>query len=291
MLKGVYTAIVTPFNLDGSVDEQGLRDLVEKQVKAKVTGILPCGTTGESPTLSHSEHNRVIEIVTEQVNGRCEVMAGTGSNSTDEAIMMTRHAKEVGVTSSLQVAPYYNKPTQKGLYEHFKAIANAVDIPIILYNIKGRTGINIDTATVAELAKIKNIVAVKEASGSMDQMMEVIGATPADFSVFSGDDNLTLPLMAAGGQGVISVASNIIPEKIVKFVNLGLQNDFIKMREMYYQELEEIFKKLFIETNPIPVKKILALKNIIKSVFRLPLCEPSTDTIAVLEKLIKKYQI
>ena len=291
MLNGIYTAIVTPFNKDGSIDEKALRELVKIQVGANIKGILPCGTTGESPTLSHEEHNRVIEIVVDEVNAQCEIMAGTGSNSTKEAIKLTKHAKKIGVTSSLQVTPYYNKPTQKGLYEHFKAVANEVDIPIILYNIKGRSAVNIETDTVVKLSKIKNIVAVKEASGSLAQMMNVIGATPDDFSVLSGDDNLTLPLMAAGGNGLVSVASNIIPEKMVAFVNHGLKNDFTAMRKMYYKELCEIFKCIFIETNPIPIKKILALKGLLKSYYRLPLCEPSDESVKKLEKLIEKYKI
>ncbi|MCK4797101.1 MAG: 4-hydroxy-tetrahydrodipicolinate synthase, partial [Spirochaetes bacterium] len=265
MLKGIFTAIVTPFTQNGMIDEDTFRKLIEKQIQAGITGIVPCGTTGESPTLSHEEHNKVIDIVCNQVNGRCEVMGGTGSNSTKEAIKMTEYAKKAGATSSLQVVPYYNKPTQKGLYNHFKAIACAVDIPIIIYNIKSRTGINLETSTLVELAKIKNIIGVKEASGSIQQVMKVIKSVPRDFSVLSGDDNLTLPLMAAGGHGVVSVASNIIPKKIVEFVECGLREDFAAMRKIHY-ELDELFSKIFIETNPIPVKKILALKSKIQSV-------------------------
>lgn len=290
MFKGVYTAIITPFREDRSIDEEALRNLVEEQIKAGVAGIVPCGTTGESPTLSYEEHNKVIQIVVSQAKKRCQIIAGTGSNSTKEAIEMTLYAKKLKADASLQIVPYYNKPTQKGLYEHFKKIAEETDFPLIIYNIQGRTAINLETLTLSELAKIKNIVGVKEASGSLSQIIDVIEKCPKDFSVLSGDDKLTLPLIACGGTGVISVASNIIPERIVRFVDLGLKNDFVKMREEQ-MKLNELFTKLFIETNPIPVKKILALKGKIKSSYRLPLCEPSDSTIKILEDLIKKYNI
>jgi len=288
MLKGVYTAIVTPFKKDGSLDEDALRRLVDIQVQAGVSGIVPCGTTGESPTLTHEEHDRVIKITCEQAKGTLDIIAGTGSNSTEEAIRMTKNAKEAGANYSLQVVPYYNKPTQRGLYEHFSKIAEVADIPIIIYNIQGRTGVNLDTATLTELANIDSIVGVKEASGSIQQMMDVIKAVPRDFSVLSGDDNLTMPLMAMGGHGVISVASNIIPEKMVEFVEFGLMEDYVSMRKMYYK-LHDLFKKLFIETNPIPIKKLLSMKGLIESVYRLPLCEPSEDSVRILRELADKY--
>nr|HPO50772.1 4-hydroxy-tetrahydrodipicolinate synthase [Spirochaetota bacterium] len=212
------------------------------------------------------------------------------SNSTKEAIELTRHAFKAGADSSLQIVPYYNKPTQKGLYTHFKAIADNCDIPIILYNIQGRTAINLETSTVCELSQIKNIVGVKEGSGSITQMMDVIKNTPSDFSVLSGDDKLTFLLMAAGGDGAISVASNLLPKKMVDFIDLGLKNDFLEMRKVHY-ELDELFTKLFIETNPIPVKKILSIKNKIKSSYRLPLCEPSENSVKILKDLMKKYNI
>ncbi len=290
MFKGVFTAIITPFTKDNKIDEKALRKLVDEQIAAKIAGIVPCGTTGESPTLSYEEHNLVIEIVCDQAKGKCEVIAGTGSNSTDEAIMMTEHAKKAGATATLQVVPYYNKPTQKGLYLHFKAIAEAVDLPNIIYNIASRTGINLETSTLKECAKIKNIVGVKEASGSLPQIMGVINSMPKDFSVLSGDDNLVLPLMAAGGHGVISVASNVIPKKMVEFVNLGLNENFREMRKMHY-ELSDFFAGLFLETNPIPVKKILALKGKIESAYRLPLCEPEQKTVDALNRLIAEYKI
>ncbi len=290
MLKGVYTALITPFKKDGSFDEESFRRLVERQLKAGVSGIVPCGTTGESPTLSHEEHNRVIELACSLCKDSIEVIAGTGSNSTDEAIFLTKHAKEAGADYSLQIVPYYNKPTQKGMYNHFKKIAETVDLPMVVYNIQSRTGVNLETSTLVELSNIPNIIGVKEASGSIQQIMDVIKNVPKEFSVLSGDDALTLPLMSAGGHGVISVASNIIPEKMVEFVEFGLMEDYISMRKKHY-ELDEIFKKLFIETNPIPVKKILALKGVIHSYYRLPLCEPSEANTEVLKDIIERYEI
>jgi 4-hydroxy-tetrahydrodipicolinate synthase len=290
MLKGVFTAIVTPFKIDGSFDEDAFRKLINEQIKAGVAGIVPCGTTGESPTLDYDEHDLVIRVAIEEAKGRCEIIAGTGSNSTREAIDLTKHAKKAGANSSLQVVPYYNKPTQKGLYEHFKAIAEEVDMPLVIYNIQGRTGVNLETSTLVELTRIKNIVGVKEASGSIVQIMDVIKLVPKQFSVLSGDDKMTMPLMAAGGHGVISVVSNVIPKRIVDFVNLGLKNDFVGMREEHYK-LDELFTKLFVETNPIPVKKILALKGKIQSAYRLPICEPAESTVKIMKELIDKYNI
>jgi 4-hydroxy-tetrahydrodipicolinate synthase len=290
MLRGTYTAIVTPFNSDGSIDEESYRNLVEEQVKAGITGIVPCGSTGESSTLDHKEHIELIKITVDQVKDRCEILAGTGSNSTREAIEITKIAEKAGITSTLQIVPYYNKPTQKGLYEHFKAIAESVKIPVVVYNIQSRTAINLETSTLIELSKIKNITGVKEGSGNIFQIMEVIKTMPKDFSVLIGDDKLTFLTMALGGNGVISVASNVMPERIKNFVDLGLKNDFLAMREEHFK-LDELFNKLFIETNPIPVKKILSLKGKIKSYYRMPLTEPSDNSTAALKELIKKYNI
>jgi len=290
MLKGVFTAIVTPFDESGNLDEKAFRNLIEEQVLAGVAGIVPCGSTGESATLDYNEHDRVIKITIEQVNKRCHVMAGTGSNSTKEAIELTQHAKKAGADSSLQIVPYYNKPTQRGLYEHFKAIAENCDIPIILYNIQGRTAINLETPTLVELTQVKNIIGVKEGSGSITQIMDVIKNAPKDFSIISGDDKLTFLTMASGGSGVISVASNLIPKKMVEFVSLGLKEDFVAMRKMHY-ELDELFTKLFVETNPIPVKKIMSLKGKIKSSYRLPLCEPTENSVKILKELMVKYSL
>ena len=290
MLKGLFTALVTPFKKDGTIDEDAYRALIEKQIEAGVAGVSPCGTTGESPTLSYEEHNNLIRIAVEQVKGRCEVLAGTGSNSTQEAIMLTEHAKAMGATASLQIVPYYNKPTQEGMYQHFKTIAEAVDIPIVVYNIQGRTGVNMQTDTLMRLAKIKNIIGVKEASGNVSQMIDVINAAPEGFSILSGDDKLTLPLIACGGHGLVSVASNVLPKKMNDFVNAGLNGDFTKMQKMN-KELADLFGKMFIETNPIPVKKLMALKGWIESAYRLPLCEPKDSTTEVMKELIKKYGI
>lgn len=290
MLKGLFTAIVTPFDQNGDLDEKAFRNLIEEQIKAGVAGIVPCGSTGESATMDHDEHDRVIKITVEQVNKRCHVMAGTGSNSTKEAILLTQHAKKVGADSSLQIVPYYNKPTQKGLYEHFKTIADNCDIPIILYNIQGRTGVNLETPTVVKLSQVKNIVGVKEGSGSINQIMDVIKSVPKDFSVLCGDDRLTLLAMVLGGAGVISVTSNLLPKKMVEFVDLGLKGDFNSMREVHY-ELDEMFTTLFIETNPIPVKKIMAMQGKIKSSYRMPLCEPTENSLKILKELMTKYNI
>jgi 4-hydroxy-tetrahydrodipicolinate synthase len=211
MFQGTYTALITPFRDDGAVDEPALRRLVNAQIEAGIDGIVPMGTTGESPTVTHTENVRVVEIVVDEANGRVPVIAGTGSNSTSEAVDMTTQAKRIGATASLQVAPYYNKPSQEGFYRHFTTIADEVDLPMIVYNIPGRTGKNIETATLKRVATHSNIVAVKEASGSIPQMMEVLEALPEDFDVLSGDDNLAFPLTALGGRGVVSVVSNLIP--------------------------------------------------------------------------------
>ena len=287
MFKGVYTAIITPFNEDGSVDEKSLKNLVEFQIENGISGLVPCGTTGESPTLSHEEHNHVVDLVVKFAAGRVPVIAGTGSNSTKEAIAMTRHAKESGADASLQVAPYYNKPTQEGFYRHFTAIADAVDIPLIIYNIPGRTGSNIETSTMIRLSAHKNIVAVKEASGSLPQMMDVISQKPEGFDVLSGDDNLTLPLISAGGVGVISVASNIIPKEMSEFVALANEGNFEEARKLHYKLLP-LFKAIFIETNPIPIKSALSMKGLCKEIYRLPLCEMKPENKEKLRKVLKE---
>ncbi|MCH5150692.1 MAG: 4-hydroxy-tetrahydrodipicolinate synthase [Spirochaetales bacterium] len=286
--RGLYTALITPFTKSGEVDEVKLRELVEEQVNAGVAGVVPCGSTGESPTLNYEEHEKVISITIDQVKGRCEVMAGTGSNSTHEAIDITRHAKQAGATCALVIVPYYNKPTQHGIYEHFKAVAEAVDLPIVIYNIKGRTGVNLETPTLVELTKIPNIIGVKEASGSIEQMMEVIHETPDNFIVFSGDDKLTMPFMAAGGDGCVSVASNVIPKRMVNFINYGLQNDFVAMREEHYK-LFPMFRELFVETNPIPIKTMMSLLGKCENSLRLPLTAGSQTCVEKMKQLIEMY--
>jgi len=269
--QGVYTALVTPFNNDGSIDEKALRDLIDFQIGEGISGLLPMGTTGESPTLSHGEHIRVIELVVEQIDGRVPVIAGSGSNCTDEAVEMTKQAMECGVDASLQVAPYYNKPTQEGFYRHFMEVANAVDIPIIVYNIPGRSGKNIENTTMLRLAEHPNIAGVKEASGDIPQMMDLIRQKPPSFAVLSGDDNLAFPLIALGGMGVISVASNYIPALMTDLVNTALAGNIEEAREKHYKLLP-FFKALFIETNPIPIKYAMVQKGMMSETYRLPMC-------------------
>lgn len=270
--QGVFTAMVTPFTKKDNVDEERLEQIIEAQIASGVDGLVPCGTTGESPTLSHDEHDRVIELTVKFSNGRVPVIAGTGSNATTEAIRLSRHAQQAGADAVLLVNPYYNKPTQKGLYLHFKAIAESVDIPCILYNIKGRTGVNVETDTMKALSDAcPNIVGVKEASGSLEQMKSVIEVTHHKFSVLSGDDNLSIPLIEAGGDGVISVASNIAPAYISEMVHAALKGDLAKAKQMEAQ-LSGFFKACFFETNPIPIKTAMARYGWCEESFRLPMC-------------------
>jgi 4-hydroxy-tetrahydrodipicolinate synthase len=281
--QGSLVAMVTPFR-DGQVDEAKLRELVEFHVTHGTDDLVPCGTTGESPTLSHAEHKRVIEVVIEAAAGRIPVVAGTGSNSTAEAIDMTVHAARAGADAALLVSPYYNKPTQEGLYRHFRAIAEAApDLPMIPYNIQGRTAINVETETMARLAQIPNIVGVKEASGSLDQMTSVILACGPDFTVLSGDDSLTLPLMAVGGRGVISVVANFLPREVAEMTHAALEGDWKRARDLHWK-LFPICRGVFIETNPIPVKEAMAMLGLIRPEWRLPMC-PMSD--ANREKLRK----
>lgn len=291
MFKGAMTAIVTPFKENGDLDLDSLRKLVEFQIKNKIDGIVPCGTTGESPTLNYEEHHKVIEAVIDAVNGKVPVIAGTGSNSLMEAVEMTKRAKDAGADASLQVCPYYNKPTQEGLYRHFSEIAKSADIPIIIYNIQGRTSVNLETSTLARLAKEhSNIMGVKEASGNIPQMMDVINELPSNFTVLSGDDNMTLPLMSFGGKGVISVASNIIPKEMHNLTEYALDGDFEEAKELHYKLLP-LFKGIFIETNPIPIKAALAMKGMIKEVYRLPMCEMKAENKEKLRQILINLEI
>ncbi|MGB6064326.1 MAG: 4-hydroxy-tetrahydrodipicolinate synthase [Desulfomonilaceae bacterium] len=289
MFSGTFTAMVTPFK-DGRVDEAAFKELIRFGIDGGVSGFVPCGTTGESPALSHEEHNRVIELAVKEVAGQVKVIAGTGSNSTQEAIALTRHAKSVGADAALMVSPYYNKPTQEGLYQHFKAVAESVDIPIILYNIQGRTAVNIENRTVERLAGISNIVGVKEASGSILQMSEVLRLCGSGFDVLSGDDQMTFPLMALGGKGVVSVVSNIAPEKMSSMVNAMLASEVEKGRAMHF-DIFELCQAMMIETNPIPVKTALGLMGKIQPEFRLPLCPPSQTNLGKLKSVLEKYGI
>jgi 4-hydroxy-tetrahydrodipicolinate synthase len=287
MFGGAIVAIVTPFK-KGKVDEEGLRRLIEEQIAGGTDGIAPCGTTGESTTLSHEEHDRVIEITIEAVRKRVPVIAGTGSNSTAEALRLTRHAWEAGADAALMVCPYYNRPTQEGLYQHFRTIAEEVPIPIIVYNIPGRTGTNLLPETMARLAKLPNIVGVKEAAGSLKQMSDMIGLCGPDFSVLSGDDIFTLALMAIGGKGVISVISNVVPADMAAMVDAFTAGDLQKARDLHYR-MSPLIDALFIETNPIPVKAALSFMGKIDYELRLPLCRMSEKNDGCLKKVMQDY--
>ncbi|HLE42814.1 MAG TPA: 4-hydroxy-tetrahydrodipicolinate synthase [Methylomirabilota bacterium] len=288
--QGSMVAMVTPFR-DGEVDETKLRELVEFHVKHGTDGVVPCGTTGESPTLSHAEHKRVVEVVIEAAAGRIPVIAGTGSNSTAEAIDMTVHAAKAGADAALLVSPYYNKPTQQGLYEHFRAIAQAAPgLPLIVYNIQGRTAVNVETDTLKRLSEIPNIVGVKEASGSLDQMTSVVLACGPDFSVVSGDDSLTLPLMAVGARGVISVVANILPKEVAEMTHAALDGDWKRARELHWK-LFPICRAMFVETNPIPVKEAMAMLGMIRAEWRLPMCPMSDANRERLRKVLAQAGI
>ena len=287
MFKGAIVAIVTPFK-KGKVDEASFRKLIEFQIKNGTDGIVPCGTTGESSTLSHEEHDRVIEIAIDAVNKRVPVIAGTGSNSTAEAIRLTRHACQAGADGALMVAPYYNRPTQEGLYQHYKAVAEAVPIPIIVYNIPGRTGVNINPDTLARLAKIKNIVGVKEASGSIKQMSDVISLCGPKFDVLSGDDLFTLPLMSMGGRGVISVISNVAPADMAGLVDAFAAGDLKKAQALHFK-MAGLIDALFLETNPTPVKAALSMMQKISYEVRLPLFKMSDANYEKLKKVMIGY--
>lgn len=269
MFKGSIVAIITPLK-NGKVDEKALRDLVEFQIQNGTDGIVPCGTTGESATLTYEEHCQVIDIVIDQAKKRVPVIAGTGSNSTHETIYLTKHAKKAGADCALIITPYYNKPTQEGLYQHFKAVAEAVDIPIILYNVPGRTAVNMLPETVIRLSKIKNIVGVKEASGSLDQATEILNNVDKDFALLSGEDSLSFPLFCIGAKGVISVATNIVPAMMADLWDSFEKGDMLKARQVH-MKLFPLFKAIFFETNPIPVKKAVYLMGMAEDDIRLPL--------------------
>lgn len=285
--EGSMVAMVTPFR-DGRVDEAKIGELVEFHVKNGTDAIIPCGTTGESPTLSHDEHMQVVQVTIKAAAGRVPVIAGTGSNSTAEAINLTRHAKKAGANGVLMVCPYYNKPTQKGLIAHYEAVAEAVDIPIILYNIPGRTGVNMLPETVATLADVPNIVAMKEASGSLEQMTELISLCGNRLTVVSGDDTLTLPLMAVGGKGVISVIANILPKETAEMTRAALNGDWKRARELHLR-IFPLCKAMFYETNPGPVKTAMQLLGRLNGELRLPLAPMSEANRDKLAKALKAY--
>lgn len=286
---GTWTALITPFKQDGSLDEDALRKLVRRQAENGITGVVPVGTTGESPTTTSDEDKRIFEIVVDAAGDDLIVMAGTGSNCTEDAVYYTENAKKAGCQACLVVSPYYNKPTPEGLKRHFKAIAD-VGLPVIVYNIKGRTGINIDTDTLMEIAKHPNVAGVKEASGDIEQMKQVIARRPHGFTVLSGDDSMTLELIRAGGDGVISVASNIVPDKVVELVDYALGGNFAEAEKLD-KHLARMFKELFVETNPIPVKYCASKMGLCDLVYRLPMCEPSDKAREVLDALLNDYNL
>lgn len=269
MFHGAFSALVTPFR-DGAIDEKALRELVEWQIQSGIDGLVPCGSTGESATLSHAEHEQVIKVVIDQARRRVPVVAGTGSNSTAEAIRLTTYAREAGADGALLISPYYNKPTQDGIYRHYKAIASAVDLPLIVYNIPGRTGSNIAPETFARMCEIRNVAGVKEASGSMDQCSDILKLCGERLTMLAGDDSLTLPLIAMGAKGVISVITNIMPREMHELAAAGLEGDFARARDLHFRMLP-LMRALFIETNPIPIKQACALMGKCANEVRMPL--------------------
>ncbi|HVB55063.1 MAG TPA: 4-hydroxy-tetrahydrodipicolinate synthase [Candidatus Acidoferrales bacterium] len=286
MFTGCGTALVTPFRRDMSLDEEAVRRLARRQIDAGIDFLVPCGTTGESPTLSHAEQRRVVEIAIDEARGKVPVLAGAGGNDTAHVVELAREFESLGANGILSVSPYYNKPTQEGLYQHFKAIAAAVSLPVILYNIPGRTGVNIEPATVKRLSEIDNIVGVKEASGNISQMAVLLDTVPDKFIVLSGDDGITVPLMSLGGRGLISVVSNEIPAEMVRLAHLCLANDFAAAREIHrrYFRLMDVN---FIETNPIPVKAGMALMGLLEPAWRLPLVPPKAENLAKIRGVLE----
>jgi 4-hydroxy-tetrahydrodipicolinate synthase len=286
MFQGCGTALVTPFKADGSLDESALRQLVRRQVEEGINFLVPCGTTGESPTLTAGEHLRVVEITLEEAQGTVPVLAGAGGYDTAKVIKLSQELAAMGVDGILSVTPYYNKPTQEGLYQHYKAIASALTLPIVVYSVQGRTGVNVEPATLKRLSEIPNIVGVKEASGNIAQMARVCHEVPESFAVLSGDDAITLPLIALGGRGVISVASNEIPAPMTKLVALALQGDFAGARALQRQWLP-LMEVNFVESNPIPVKYALAKMGLLEPHWRLPLVPPSAAAAAKIDAVLQ----
>jgi 4-hydroxy-tetrahydrodipicolinate synthase len=280
---GVGTALVTPFTKTGGIDEPAIRRLGRRQIDAGVHFLVPCGTTGENPTLTLAERVRIVEILVDEAGGRIPVLAGAGGYDTREIVHLADEMRHAGATGLLSVTPYYNKPTQEGLYQHFRAIAESTELPIVVYNVPGRTGVNLEPATLARLATIPNIVGVKEASGNITQMCEICNALPADFLVLSGDDAITLPLMAIGGRGIISVASNEIPAEMVQMVETAERGDFAAAR-VVHKRILPLMQVNFVEANPVPVKAAMAAMGLIEEVYRLPMCSPRPES---KEKILK----
>jgi 4-hydroxy-tetrahydrodipicolinate synthase len=290
MFTGCGTALVTPFRQDRSLDEPTLRSLIKRQLDNGISFLVPCGTTGESPTLTHEEHLRVVKVTLQEAKGKVPVLAGAGGYNTAEVITLARELADLGANGILSVTPYYNKPTQEGLYQHFKAIAGAVSLPIILYSVQGRTGVNIEPATVGRLSHIENIIGIKEASGNISQMSTILNAVPEDFLVLSGDDAITLPLIALGGRGVISVASNEIPAEMTALTRLALAGDFAGARQVHRRFLP-LMDINFVESNPIPVKAALAEMGLLDAVWRLPLVAPKPENRARIRAVLESLNL
>ncbi len=290
LFRGAMTALVTPFDRSGKVHERHLKRIIDFQIAGGIDAIVPCGTTGEASTLDYDEHFRVCELVVEFVNRRAKVVIGGGSNNTHRAIELTQFAKRIGADAVLSVGPYYNKPSQEGHYQHFKAIAEAADIPIIIYNIPGRTAVNIEPDTLLRLAEISNIVGVKEASGNLDQMMLILRDRPKNFCVLSGDDSLSLPLIAVGGDGCISVLSNEMPGEFTRMIHAALENRWDEARRIHYQTYA-LMRANFLETNPVPVKGALAMMGLIEEVYRLPLVPMQAKNREKLEEILRDLKL
>jgi 4-hydroxy-tetrahydrodipicolinate synthase len=290
MFTGTGTALVTPFRRDGSLDEPTLRALIKRQIDAGIDFLVPCGTTGESPTLTHEEHLRVVEIAVELAKGRVLVLAGAGGYNTAEVIALARELAGIGADGILSVTPYYNKPTQEGLLQHYKAIAEAIPLPMIVYSVQGRTGVNVEPATVRRLAAIENIAGIKEASGNISQMAAILNAVPDNFIVLSGDDAITLPLIALGGRGVISVVSNEVPADMARLTRLALDGDFQGAREIH-RRVHPLMEVNFVESNPIPVKAAMAQMGLLEPVWRLPLVPPKAESEARVRAVLESLEL
>src|SRR5580704_6007243 len=290
MFTGTGTALVTPFRRDGSLDEPTLRALIKRQIDAGIDFLVPCGTTGESPTLTREEHLRVVEIAVEQAKGRTPVLAGAGGYNTAEVIALARELAEIGADGILSVTPYYNKPTQEGLFQHYRAIAEAISMPIVVYSVQGRSGVNVEPATVGRLAAIENIVGIKEASGNISQMAAILNTVPGDFIVLSGDDAITLPLIALGGRGVISVVSNEVPAEMARLTRLALDGDFSAARQMH-RRVHPLMEVNFVESNPIPAKAAMAQMGLLEAVWRLPLVAPKAESEARIRGVLESLEL
>ena len=290
MYSGCGTALVTPFQDDLTLDEKAMRALVKRQLDAGIDFLVPCGTTGESPTLTHEEHLRVVEITLEEAKGKVPVVAGAGGYNTAEVLRLAKELQAMGVDGLLSVTPYYNKPTQEGLYQHYKLLAETVNLPIIVYSVQGRTGVNVEPATLKRLAELPNIVAVKEASGNISQMAKIVHEVPRNFHMLSGDDSITIPVIALGGKGIISVVSNQIPGEMTQLTRLALQGDFAGARQLQRQFLP-LMEMNFIEPNPQPIKAAMAMMGLLKPVWRLPMIPPQPQTLVTIERVLSSLNM